>query len=33
MRFATWNLKYCGTEEAHRRLEFLNNRNWDIIAL
>lgn len=33
MRFATWNLRYPGTEQAHRRVAFLNRCDWDVIAL
>lgn len=33
MRFASWNLRYCGVEQALRRLELLRNASWDLIAL
>lgn len=33
MRFASWNLKYCGAEETHRRMDFLNRSDWDVVAL
>src|SRR5215207_7107674 len=33
MRFATWNLKYPGREQAQRRVDFLKRWTWDVIAL
>ncbi len=33
MRFASWNIRYCGVEGARRRLDFLSSRDWDIVAL
>jgi exonuclease III len=33
MRFASWNLGYCGKEGARRRVEFLHNSDWDVVAL
>ncbi len=33
MRFATWNLRYCGKDQAQRRVDFLEGWDWDVIAL
>jgi len=33
IRVATWNLKRPGTEQARRRVDFLNSRDWDIVTL
>jgi hypothetical protein len=33
MRFASWNIRYCGTEGARRRIAFLEGRDWDVLAL
>lgn len=33
MRFASWNRRYCGTEGARRRVDWLKGRDWDVLAL
>ena len=33
MRFASWNLRYCGTDGARSRVHFLNRLDWDVLAL
>jgi exonuclease III len=33
MRFASWNLKRPGSEQARRRVNFLRSRDWDIAVL
>ena len=33
MRFATWNIKNTGKEHAYRRVQFLSDWPWDILAL
>jgi len=33
MRFASWNLRYCGVEGARRRVDYLRSIDWDVLAL
>jgi exonuclease III len=33
MRIISWNIRYSTTSSTHRRLEYLQSINWDLIAL
>jgi endonuclease/exonuclease/phosphatase family metal-dependent hydrolase len=33
LRFATWNLRYSGQEHSRRRMRFLKQIDWDVLAL